>query len=259
MHRSGRTTSSVRRPRTLLAAATVTIALVLTTGTAHAWHVEPTADFVCVVDAEGQFHVGMRWAVSSWNPGDPSGENPNIVVEMSSDGVTFTPLGTGAFALATGYAFGGAITLAEGTASVTIKAFADAPWGDGTVEPGTSVAVFDVPTLEQIGDPACETDVSPRTEEPTPTPSPTPQPEPTATPTPQEEPTATPEATPAPPATPEPAPTATPEAEVLPRVLARTGIGSGAVIIFGLALVCGGALLLGVEHRRHHRATREGA
>lgn len=257
MNRHGQVTHAVWAKRALLAVATAAIGLLLTTGTAAAWHVEPTAVFGCVVDGDGDFHVGMQWTVSSWNPGDLSGENSDIVVERSTDGVTFTPLGAGSFTQDTGYSFGGAVTLPEGTTSMTIKAFAAAPWGDGTVEPGTSVAVFEVPTLEEIADPACETDVSPRTEEQTPTPAPTPEPEATATPTPEDEPTTTPEPTPVATATPEPEATPTPEAEVLPRVLARTGVSPWAAGIVGVALIGGGALLLVGVQRRHHRSTHD--
>lgn len=253
----------------------VTVGLIAGTGTAAAWHAEPSATFVCVIDEQGGFHVGLNWGVSSWRPDEPQGENPRIIVELSLDGVTFAPLGSGGFTPDTGYGFGGSVTLPDGTAALTLRTSAAAPWGDGTVDPGIVTRDFAVPTVEQIGDPRCQGAEKPHEDKQTPTPAPTPTPTPSvvpsATPTVAPEPTPTapaPQPTPTAevaPATPtaEPTqspPTATPDAEVLPKVLARTGGSSGGLAFIGATLIGAGGLLLAglhLQQRRTHRAPPE--
>jgi hypothetical protein len=253
----------------VVAAGVLVLGLAVSAGTALAWPVEPAGTFVCVSDDEGGFDVGLDWTVASWQPGGLEGENPNVLVELSVDGGAFEPLATGAFSSEAGFVFGGSVTLPDGTTTAMLRASAVAPWGDGTFDAGTRTVELSVPTVAEIGDPACHGDLSPGDATPTPAPTATPVPTatatevptatpvptatatevPTATPVPTatetEVPTATAEVTVAPPTPPTPTTLgATPDAEVLPQVLARTGSSPAPLVAAGLVLIGLGSLAM---------------
>jgi hypothetical protein len=225
----GRTTAI----RLLAAVMVLTGLLAAGVGTATAWSAPPSGEFACVVDDAG-FHVGLAWTVTSWNPGEPSGENPSIQVEMSRDGGAWESLAVGAFTPDNGGQFGGTTIVSEGPGSLTLRAYATAPWGDGTVD-GTKLSVdLSVPTLEDIGDPRCLVQ---------PTPIPTPTPEPAA---PADVKSETEEATPVPDVTvapPKPAAEAAPE--VLGKELARTGAESTDLALLALVFITLGTATYG--------------
>ncbi len=215
-------------------------------GVADAWSASPSGQFVCVVEGDS-FSIGLDWTVTSWQPEGPAGENESIVVEMSRDGGPPVIIGSGAFTPENGHVFAGTVIVPDGSAEIVLSARATAPWGDGTVEEGTTSVTLDVPTLQEIGDPRCL--VQP---EPTPTPTEEPAPTPTVAPTP----TAVPEPTPTPEVKaevevveetgevtePEPTdvPESTPTPEVLGKQLARTGDGTGMLIGIALLLMAVG-------------------
>jgi hypothetical protein len=220
-------------PRLLTAIFTAVVVLVLGTGTAAAWSAVPSGTFKCV-STEAGFDVGLDWTVTSWQPGSTEGENPTVVVKIAvNDGPPET-IATGAFTSSNGGQFGGSVVLPSGAATVSLFAYAEGPWGDGTVDRQVKSVNLTVPTLAAIGDPECLPKESPSVGEKTPTPAPEPTPEPTAEPTPTQQ------AQPTTPAAEQPSPE--PTAEVLGRQLARTGSGTSALIAIGFALLTVGGL-----------------
>jgi hypothetical protein len=213
-------------------------ALFTQVGSAAAWSASPSGHFVCVVDSN-TFLIGLDWTVTSWRTDGPSGENPQIIVDMSRDGGPAEQISTGSFTPDNGYQFSGSIIVPDATTTITLSAYAASRWGDGTVDVGVTAVELAVPTLDDIGDPRCL--VAP---EPTEEAAPTPTTQPAATPTPEvkaEVEQATPTEVPS---TPQPtatvAPQATPTPEVLGQQLARTGADTGDLAVFGLVLVAVG-------------------
>ena len=245
--------------RFALALAITLTTLTLFTAPASAWTATPSGSFICVKTESG-FGVGLKWSVTSWRPGEVTGENPSISLEASLDSGPFASVASGAFTTSNNGTFTGLMPVPDGTRTIELSAFASAAWADGTVDPTPTHTKLTVLTLEEIGDPAC------LPAEPTPKPQPTATPAPTVEPTviPTVEPTPTPQvlgekvtATPTPGAA---APTAAPSApatsappEVLGRQLARTGSDSSATVVIAVGLV---ALGLGA-HFASRRLARD--
>lgn len=238
-----------------MAALTIVVGVVLATAApAAAWFATPSGSFACAVTDTG-FAVKLNFTVTSWAPGELQGQNPAVTVELSRDGGPFELIATGAFTAENGGVFGGSTVLPDGTSTVTLRTIGTGPWGDGTFDKSVRTADLAVPTLEAIGDPACLPQPTP-TPEPTATPEPTPAPsetpQPTPEPTPEPTPTETPSVLPGR-GTPTPAPPGvqpTPTAEVLPKVLARTGNESAPIAAVGLALISLGSLAYVVSRAR---------